>query len=296
MWVIKYRNIFFIISALMVVVSLVSIAKFGLNLGIEFKGGSILSVDYVDDRPALEEIKNGLEQSAFKGAITQPTGDKGLTVRLKTITDEEKKQLLTVLSKDGASQLLEKKFSAIGPSMGEELAQKGMIAIALVVLLIIVFVTIVFYGVSRPVASWKYGLVVILALLHDIIIPTGVFAFLGHYYNVEVDALFLTALLTILGLSVNDTIVVFDRIRENLKNKIAPHFEDTVGISLSQTFQRSINTSLTVILALLALLFFGGESTHYFALTLTIGMLVGTYSSIFIASPLLVVWEKWSRK
>lgn len=297
MWVIKYRNLFFFLSALVVGVSLFAIFTYGLNLGIEFKGGSILEADYSGVRPDLDSLRSDLNQSSFKGAVLQPLGEKGVSIRLHSITDDEKNQLLSLLSgNDSSIRLTEKRFSSIGPSIGQELANKGLVAIAIVVVMIILFVTLAFWGVSRPIPSWKYGVIVIVALLHDLIIPTGVFAVLGHFRNVEVDALFLTALLTILGLSVNDTIVVFDRIRENLKNKIAPHFEDTVGISLSQTFQRSINTSLTVILALLALLFFGGESTYYFALTLTIGMLVGTYSSIFIASPLLVVWEKFSRK
>jgi preprotein translocase subunit SecF len=178
--------------------------------------------------------------------------------------------------------------------LGAELARKGMMALGLSVLFIIIYIAFAFRAVSRPVSSWKYGLIAIAALIHDVVIPTGVFAILGHFYGVEIDSLFLTALLTIFGLSISDTIVVFDRIRENLKKHRTEPFAETVGKSLEETFVRSLNTSLTVILALLALLLFGGQPTRYFALALTIGMIVGTYSSIFIASPLLVVWGKRS--
>jgi preprotein translocase subunit SecF len=297
MFVIKYRKLFLSLSVIAVALSLVSIFYFGLNLGIDFKGGTIVEVEYVKEVPTLDDLRTSLNGNEKVGVVAvQPTGERGFIFRTKNLSEIEKDELIAKASLDKKFTLIEKRSSSIGPTMGKELAYKGVIAITLVVLLIIAFIALVFRGVSRPVASWKYGVIAVLALIHDITIPTGVFAALGYFRGTEIDALFLTALLTILGLSVNDTIVVFDRIRENLKNKVAPHFEDVVGMSLSQTFTRSINTSLTVILALLALLFFGGSTTRDFALVLTIGMVVGTYSSIFVASPLLVVWEKWARK
>ena len=192
---------------------------------------------------------------------------------------------------------LSKQFSSIGPVLGAEAARKSLVSIALVLLCIVLFVTFAFRHVSKPVASWKYGLITVFALLHDVFVPVGVFAFLGHFQGVEVDTLFVTALLVVLGFSVHDTIVVFDRVRENLRvahdqNEKKP-FENIVGESINQTFVRSINTSLTTLLALVVLFIFGGEATHMFSLALIIGIAAGTYSSIFIGSPLLVTVESW---
>jgi preprotein translocase subunit SecF len=295
MFVIRYRKIFFAISALVVGAALLSIAVFGLNFGTDFTGGSILEVKYEDGRPAIADIKAALVQD-FSQAKVQPAGEDSVIVRLQSISESEKDQVLSALTLGGTAKPAEERFSSIGPTISGELAKKSLIALLIVIVLTVLFIAFVFRGVSESVSSWKYGLIAILTLLHDVIIPTGVFAVLGFVHGTEIDALFLTAVLTILGLSINDTIVVFDRIRENLKNKIAPHFEDVVGISLNQTFARSINTSMTVIIVLLALYIFGGTTTQDFALALTIGMAAGTYSSIFLASPLLVSWEKWSKK
>lgn len=296
MWVIKYRKIFYTISALTIGLSLVSVIYFGLNLGIDFKGGTIVELEYTGPRPEVEAVREAVSKANLGTVSVQPTGEQGYIFRLKEITEAEKNALYRAATVGSTTAAVEKRSSVVGPALGTELARKGFIAITLVSLLIILFIAFAFRKVSKPVASWKYGLIAIATLIHDLVIPTGVFAWLGATHGTEIDALFLTALLTILGLSVNDTIVVFDRIRENLSKKISPHFEETVGVSLTQTFTRSINTSLTVILVLLALYFFGGSTTKDFALVLSIGMIVGTYSSIFIASPLLVTWNKWSEK
>jgi preprotein translocase subunit SecF len=191
----------------------------------------------------------------------------------------------------------EKRFDSIGPVLGAEAARKAVTSVFLVLLAIVLFITYAFRQVSEPVSSWKYGIVAIIALAHDVIIPTGVFAILGHFAGYEVDTLFVTALLVVLGFSVHDTIVVFDRIRENLRHAPAKkEFETIVGESVSQTFTRSINTSLTTLLALIVLYFVGGEATHHFSLALIIGIVAGTYSSIFIGSPLLVTLQKWAHK
>lgn len=296
MFIIKHRNLFFTISGLMVLAALASLFTFGLKFGTDFTGGSILEVVYEGPRPEMSLIQSQVAGLTIGNVTLQPTEANGLIARTKTLTNDEKMILERELSFNGQNPVVEKRFSAIGPSLGQELARKGVVAIGLVILLIVIFITFAFWGVSKPVSSWKYGVIAVVALLHDVIIPTGVFAYLGQIRGVEIDALFLTALLTILGLSVNDTIVVFDRIRENLKNKISNSFEETVGLSLEQTFTRSVNTSVTVILVLLALYFFGGSTTRDFALVLTIGMMVGTYSSVFLASPLLVAWNNWSSK
>ena len=207
--------------------------------------------------------------------------------------------LLQALSGGEKNEAKETNFNSIGPSVGAELTRKAIISVILVSLAIICFIAFAFRKVSKPVSSWKYGLIAVVALLHDVIIPSGIFALLSHFYGAELDTLFVVAVLTILGLSVSDTIVIFDRIRENSKEQNdnrQTDFKTIVGSSLDQSFVRSIATSMTVILVLLALVFFGPESTKYFALMLTAGMFFGTYSSIFLASPLLVLVEETQKK
>jgi len=295
MFVIKYKKIFFTISLLAVLASVSAIFFFGLNFGIDFTGGSILEVSYKPERPAVTDLRLALDQSDFSASTIQPAGDSSVIFRLSSLTDAEKTKMLDVVSLN-TYEIQEERFSSIGPTLSSELATKGVMAVVLVSLLIVLFIAFVFRGVSKPINSWVYGLIAIVALLHDILIPVGIFTVLGYLYGIEIDALFLTALMTILGLSVNDTIVVFDRIRENLKRKISEDFETVVGVSLNQTFMRSINTSLTVLIVLLALYFLGGTTTKEFSLVLIIGTIVGTYSSIFLASPLLVWWNNVSHK
>ncbi|MBI4136327.1 MAG: protein translocase subunit SecF [Candidatus Vogelbacteria bacterium] len=299
MFIINYRRIFFIISGFLVLASLIVLFRYGLKLGTDFTGGTIMEIEYRDVSPDLALVKSQIEALALGQVSLQAIGERSILLRLRTITADEHQILKQAL--DG----VEKRYSSIGPAVGEALARKGIIAIIIVVILIIFYIAFVFRHarptgssgrISQPVSSWKYGLIAILALIHDISIPTGIMAVLGRFYGVEVDALFLTALLTILGLSVNDTIVVFDRIRENLKQHTGERFEEVVGRSLTKTIVRSINTSLTVILVLLAVYFFGGATTKNFALIMAVGMFVGTYSSIFIASPLLVSWQKFSER
>jgi len=231
----------------------------------------------------LEIVQAELAKLGRSDVLVQPIGEKGYLFRAKELSDTDRTALT------GNSAVI-KRFDAIGPTIGRELANKALIAIVLVLLLIIAYIALAFRKVSKPVASWKYGLAAIIALAHDISIPTGLFAYLGYARGTEINALFLTALLAILGLSVSDTIVVFDRVRENLQRRAANTFVDTVGLSLNQVFTRSINISLTTLIALTSVYFFGGESTRDFALTLIVGMTAGIYSSIFIASPLLILF------
>ncbi len=193
--------------------------------------------------------------------------------------------------------VVEQQFESVGPVVGNELKRRSIYSLAAVMLAIILYITWAFRKVSRPVASWKYGVVAVTALVHDVVIPTGIFVALGRFFGIEIDVLYVTAILTMLGFSVHDTIVVFDRTRENLtRSHLRGDFEAVVNQSVNETVRRSINTSLTAFLALFAIYLFGGESVRYFVLALMLGVVVGTYSSIFIASPLLVVWEKWSRR
>lgn len=262
---------------------------FGFNFGIDFKGGSILEVSYATTRPASETIKSELDTLGLGTYILTPSGDLNYILKTRDITPTEKVIVMSAFQKDQTNPAKEEKFNSLGPVVGNQLKNKAMVAIALVALAIVLFVTFAFRKVSHPVASWKYGLATIIALAHDVIIPTGVFVTWIHFHGGEIDLLFVTALLAILGYSVHDTIVVFDRVREHLKTgNTKVSFTETVGDSVSQTMARSINTSVTIFIALASLYFLGGESTRDFAFVLLVGVIAGTYSSIFVASPLLV--------
>ncbi len=296
MFIIRHKAVFLAISAALLLGSLVAALMFGLRLGIDFKGGTLLELEYSNTRPEATLVQDTLKSAGVTDAVVQNIGGNGLSVKSRPLSEAERAAVVADLSMAGKYPLTQKSFTSIGPSVGRELAHKAVVAIILVVIAIVLFIAYAFRSVSEPVSSWKYGLIAIATLAHDVLIPTGVFALLGHFLGAEVDTLFVVALLTVLGISVADTIVVFDRIRENLKNRVAPTFAETVGKSLSQTFVRSVNTSLTVLLVLAALFFFGPASTKNFALVLIVGMFFGTYSSIFVASPLLVLAEKWQGK
>lgn len=296
MFIIKHKKIFISISVVLVLFSVASLFIFGLRIGIDFNGGALTEVVYKTSRPVQSDLDAALKTLDLGSMLIQPTGDLGYIVKSSDLNEEQHALLLKTLSQDGKSPLEEKNFNSIGPSVGRELTRKAIIAIVLVSLGIILFIAFAFRKVSRPISSWKYGLMAVVSLLHDVIIPIGLFSLLSYFYGAEADTLFVVAALTILGLSVSDTIVIFDRIRENLRNKIGTSFSETVGKSLDQSYMRSIFTSLTVIIVLLCLFFFGPESTKYFALMLTAGMFFGTYSSIFLASPLLVLIEEWQSK
>ena len=300
MFVVTYRKIFFILSGIIVGLSFLSVAFFGLQFGIDFTGGAITEVSYPDGRPDKVVLEEQLNPLSVEGYSLRPTGENGYILRTRDLTEEERIIISKALSINGTVQVVEERYNSIGPIIGTELRNKAFFAIAIVVLAIILFIAFVFRKVSEPVSSLKYGLIAIVALLHDIIIPIGMFAVLGVFVGAQVDVLFVMALLAILGYSVNDTIVVFDRVRENLRtNKelnIREDFELTVGMSLNQTYTRSINTSLTTLFVLLTLFFVGAPVTQNFALVLMTGVIAGTYSSIFLAAPLLVTIQRLSEK
>ena len=304
MFIVNHRKFFFALSTLLVIGSILAMYVYGFNLGIDFKGGSILEVSYPNSRPNLDTVRGQIDSLGPQvdgeglGAYTlTPTGQNNYVIKMRELTPAMKTLLLQIFSSDSTNLPLEVRFNSIGPVVGEQLKNKALIAVTAVIICIVLFITFAFRKVSRPVASWKYGLATIIALAHDVIIPTGVFIIWTHFYGGEIDLLFVTALLAILGYSVHDTIVVFDRVRENLQHaEKNESFMQTVGKSVNQTFGRSINTSLTIFLALIALYFIGGESTRDFAFVLLIGIIAGTYSSIFVASPLLVTLEKLQNK
>jgi len=260
-------------------------------MGIDFKGGSLLEVSYVDVVPEQRIINESIKNLNIGEVLIQPIGTDSYSIKTRNLTEIEHQSLLSILPGS-----IEKSFTSVGPSVGVELTRKAIISFILVSFGIIFFIAFSFRKVSKPVSSWKYGLIAITTLIHDILIPVGVFAFLSHLYGTEVDTLFVVAVLTVLGLSVSDTIVIFDRIRENIRVGHFKTFEETVGNSLSQVYTRSIATSFTVIVVLLALVFFGPTSTKVFAIMLTAGMFFGTYSSIFLASPLLVMVNKTKKE
>src|SRR3989344_5746849 len=285
---IKYKKIYFIFSGILIAGSLVSILAFGLKFGIEFTGGSLIEVEFEADRPSNDAIEKNLSEFNVGEVVIQPTGDRGAIVRLKEIDEQTHQKIILKLKE--SFPLEEKRFDLIGPVIGQELRQTTQVAILLALLAITFYIAIAFRRISKPISSWKYGVASLIALFHDFFIPLGAIAVLGKLYNAEITIPIIAALLTIIGFSVHDTIVIFDRIRENLLKRSFPSFEETVDWSLNQTFGRSINTVLTLLIVLFSIFLFGGSTLKYFSLTLIIGTIAGAYSSIFIASPLLATW------
>lgn len=290
----KYSAVYYIISGILIIATVVSLFMFGLKFGIEFAGGSNMQVEFQGQRPSNETIQKALDQFNLGDIIVQPTGSAGAILQFKGVDEATHQKILAELNK--SFKITEKSFQYIGPSIGQELRNSTEIAIALALLAITIYIAFAFRKVSKPIASWKYGITSLIALFHDVLIPIGVFAVLGHFYNVEITIPIVAALLTILGFSVHDTIVIFDRIRENILRKGMGQFEENVNWSLNQTLGRSISTVLTVEFVMVALYFFGGETLKSFSLALIIGVTSGAYSSIFIASPLLVSWYKWDQR
>ena len=305
MFIVNNRRWFFALSAILVIGSIFALFNYDLKLSTDFTGGSILEVEYVPTRPTLEGLEGVLKNAEVGESTIQAVGETSYLIRLRTLTETEHAKLLADLKTlEPKSELTEKRFSSVGPVLGRELFRKGIVSLIVVAILILIYAAIVFRKVSHGgknhrdgVSSWAYGAVAIITMVHDVLIPTGIFVMLGVYWGVEIDALFLTAFLTILGLSVNDKIVALDRIRENLSRQAsAETFAETVGRSLRETMARSINTSITVIAVLLIIVIFGAATTRYFALAMALGMIVATYSSIFIAAPLLVAWNNRKQK
>jgi preprotein translocase subunit SecF len=290
--IVKYYKFWFGVSIVLFVAAIIAISVYGLKFGIDFKGGTITQLDFTQGLPNNDEIKSVLEEDNIHDAVVQPLEGNKAIIRTGPQEKEQHDAMVAKLTeKFGA--ITEDQFSSIGPTIGRELRGKAIYQLILVSLGIILYIAYAFRKVAKPVSSWRFGWAAIVALVHDLFIVIGVFALLGEYLNVEIDGLFVTALLTVLGFSVHDTIVVFDRIRENLRVRAGQSLPDIINTSINQTLIRSINTSLTVIFVLTAMLLFGGETIKYFVLALLIGIIAGTYSSIFIASPLLLIWHKW---
>jgi len=292
----KKKYLYFLISGIIIIPGIISLILFGLNLSIDFTGGSRLTFAFTQsvDESHVKTVESVFKKENIKIQQIETTKNT-VFIRSKPLDQNKDSQIISNL-KSEYPDFKQTQFETVGPVIGVETtlnAVKGMLVAAA---LIVLYITWSFRKVPKPASSFKFGISAILALVHDVLVLIGVFSILGHFFNVEIDSLFVTAVLTVIGFSVHDTIVVFDRIRENLKRFGGDSFEKIVNDSILQTLDRSLNTSLTVVLVLFALLLFGGESIRWFVVALLIGIISGTYSSIFNAAPLLVVWQEFTNK
>jgi len=299
MFIVSNRNIFFLASAVLFTAAILALGVFGLKMSIEFTGGTLVEVSYESIRTSPEIISESLDAAGLTGYSLRESGELGYTLRTGSLSDEQRTFLASMFTV-GDNEAKIDQLSEIGPTIGVELRNKAFVALGLVLVCILLFIAFAFRKVSVPISSWLYGFIALVTLVFDVVVPLGFFALLGVVSGAQVDTLFVTAMLTILGYSVHDTIVVFDRVRENLRiNAERGRREDfaaTAGRALGQTITRSINTSMTTLISLAALYLLGPESTRVFALTLLVGIVAGTYSSIFLATPLLVAVERWRAK
>jgi len=290
--IIGRKNYYFALSLLVVIPGIIALFLWGLNLSIDFTGGSRLTLSFKDEvkESVVQQVRKNFEDQRIKVASLEKSKNL-IFVRTDPMDQNQNSKLISSLSED-FKDVTQKEFETIGPIIGREIALNALKAVVIASVLIVLYITWSFRKVPKPASSIRFGVCAIAALIHDVLVVVGVFAILGHFFNVEIDSLFVTAVLTIIGFSVHDTIVVFDRIRENLRKSINTKFSEIVNDSILQTLGRSLNTSLTVILVLVSLLIFGGESIRWFVVALLIGIISGTYSSIFNAAPLLVLWHE----
>lgn len=290
----KFYKIMFFVSMGLTLAAVIVALIFGLNLGIDFKGGSIMELEFTQERPSVPDIQQALSDNfPVKDISLSPSGERGLIIRTGEISEEHHQAIIRRIKSNFSNEFQEKKFDSVGPLIGQELKGKSITAMIIVLLVIVIYIALVFRKLSVILSPWVMGGAAIVALLHDVLIPVGVFSLLGHFNDVEISAVFVAAALTILGYSVSDTVVIFDRVRENvIRNKAREEFGKLVHKSIMQTLTRSLNTTFTTLLSLVAIYIFGGESVRYFSLALIIGIFLGAYSSIFVASPLLIWWSQ----
>jgi preprotein translocase subunit SecF len=293
--IIKHRYLYFGISLLVIIPGIVALAMWGLPAGIDFSGGRLLEVKLVSPAtmPTLNEIsdiygQNATAENPISDPLVQPVGEDGFSIRSKQMDESTKTAIIEAIKNQYNAEVVVLNFTNISPAIGNEVAVRAAGAVALAALGILLYITYAFRGIKH---SFRYGTAAIIAMLHDVLVVLGVEAILGHFLGWQADALFLTALLTVIGFSVHDTIVIFDRIRENSNIYRKLNYETLVNHSIVQSLDRSINTQLTVMITLFSLVLFGGESIRHFVIILLIGVLSGSYSSIFNAAPILVVWE-----
>lgn len=280
-------KVLFIFSLLTIIVSLALISIYGLRLGIDFKGGSALKAEFTQ-APNLEKARSALRQAGFDNFTVSHLGQKGIIIKTEAIDEARHQALLEVLRKN-VGQFEEKSFESIGPVIGRELKTRSIQAIILALAAVTIYLTIMFRKLSRIINPWSLGLATIVASAHDLLFPMAVFAYLGKIKGIEIDAAMIAVALTILGYSVNDTVVVFDRIRENVLTSTERNFKEAVHLSVKQTLFRSLSTSIATLLSLTAIFWYGGETLKNFSLALIVGVASGAYSSISLAAPLLMV-------
>lgn len=292
--IIGRRKLWYAISLIMIVPGIISLWMYGLQLGIDFNSGQVSTVQ---GNPRAEVVKEITAPLGLKDVSVVSLGSNQTEIRFRDPSPQANHEANHQKLKEGlaAKGITELSFDSVGPTVSKSIALNAIGALVAVSLAIVLYIAYAFRNAPRPVSPWSFGFMAIIALLHDALFVLGIFSLLGHFFGVEIDALFVTAILTVIGFSVHDTIVVFDRIRENLRRRKG-EFEDIVNASILETLARSINTSVTVILTLLALFLFGGESIRLFVLALLIGIASGTYSSILNASPLLVTWHNYQLK
>ncbi|HKZ43828.1 MAG TPA: protein translocase subunit SecF [Anaerolineales bacterium] len=292
--IIKNRYLYFGISLLVIIPGILALIFWHLPLGIDFTGGSLLEVKFDQGVPLTGEEVSAIyadfsvPNAVISNPVVQPMGNDSLSIRSKVMTDATKSEIVTSMEDLSGSSITVLHFTQVSAAVGEEVAARAAGAVALAAVAILLYITYAFRGVQH---AFRYGTAAIIAMLHDVLVVVGVEAILGYYLGWEADSLFLTALLTVIGFSVHDSIVVFDRIRENSGHYKKLKYETLVNHSIVQTLDRSINTQLTVMITLLALALFGGASIRHFVVILLVGVFSGTYSSIFNAAPILVVWE-----
>jgi len=288
------RKYFYIFSGTLMLLSIVALSVWGLKYGLDFTGGTLMEIRNEKVEIKNDDLKSTLKEVGIEDAVITPTQNNAFLIRYANSSDEKNMEVLAKL-REKFPDIQNTRLDYIGPSISSELKSKAVWALMVAVIGIALYIAYAFRKVSRPVESWKYGVGAVVALVHDVLITVGIFAILGHLFNIEIDSSFIAALLTILGFSVHDTIVVYDRTRENLlRSGSGEKFDETENRSLNETMARSINTSLTVLVTLLAIFIFGGASIKNFTLALLIGISFGTYSSIFIASALIVDWWKYA--
>lgn len=289
----KYKKIYYVFSGLLVFATIASLLVFGLKFGIDFLGGSILEVDF-EKRPENPQIMEKLNELNLGEIVIQPTGEEGVIMRLKEVDEVSHQKILSKLQE--LSKVVEKRFESIGPVIGRELREKTIILVIVSLLALLIYIAISFSKVSRPISSWQYGIISIFTLAFDVLIPIGLISLLGKFSDVQFNIPIVTALLTILGYTINDKVIIFDRVRENLLKNKGQDFGTLVEQSLNQTLTRSLSTGFCTLLALFSIFFFGGETLKYFSLVMLVGIVVGTYSSLFMAAPVLVSWLNWRQK
>ncbi len=294
--IIGKKNIYFLISFILIIPGIISLMLYGLNLSIDFTGGTRMELAFQKpvDQSTVQKIRDDFSQQKIKIETLQSSG-KSVFIRTTQVNEKQNAGLLKKLQTNlGAFK--QESFETIGPTIGGETTKNAFLSVLLSSALILLYIAISFRKVPKPTSSLRFGVATIVALLHDVLVLLGIFSLLGHFFHVEVDSLFITALLTVIGFSVHDTIVVFDRIRENLQRVGGHSFAQIVNDSILQTFVRSLNTSLTAILVLFTLMLFGGESIRWFVVALLVGIASGTYSSIFNAAPMLVLWDDFDKR